>query len=492
MAIITDNVTWHNVTNTHRLFQVRRANILSGNVTLGGNILFSTAYSRNATGCVRKVLSDRRCGDYFNYSPETGECSCVALHGRNRDCDNALILKEGWSDTGVFGQGGRSNVYYIGPIEPWQVTALWVLFLNLVMGCTCAACGDKSSRPCRNYWDTLDRRTNRVTYTCEQTVLGRCCLLFLRVPLMILCIILAWCGIACTICSAIYWIVLLCYLAFDHDGDGWRRLSGIPRTYPLPESANLRGRDGYSPSWLVLCAVIIVVILAVGVAHFYDYHDMAKACSNWIGRCSELLQRTPAEDLHQEAGCIESGVAAESNDMSHGSSMQRKTAVQCSKCGGQGHRFTKVHVDHVIKSKCDRCQGTGKMVSQFQKGAGVEAEWKGRWHDATILAINGDGTFDVRWTKERTKSKCIPLERVRKVRCTDTLARPDNSTSYYNEPPLPQAISPNTCVVCQFRATRYAVLPCGHLCLCEECQDHMSSCPICRGEAKNIVRIWVS
>ncbi|CAE7030141.1 LUL3 [Symbiodinium natans] len=52
------------------------------------------------------------------------------------------------------------------------------------------------------------------------------------------------------------------------------------------------------------------------------------------------------------------------------------------------------------------------------------------------------------------------------------------------------------CVVCLERPADTAVVPCGHLCLCQRCADAMRGqttlCPMCRNEASSTVRIYRS
>lgn len=55
----------------------------------------------------------------------------------------------------------------------------------------------------------------------------------------------------------------------------------------------------------------------------------------------------------------------------------------------------------------------------------------------------------------------------------------------------------NTCVVCHDEVSIMAVVPCGHLCLCNRCSDVCMSgqsgqqtCPICRGNMQSVLRIY--
>jgi hypothetical protein len=48
------------------------------------------------------------------------------------------------------------------------------------------------------------------------------------------------------------------------------------------------------------------------------------------------------------------------------------------------------------------------------------------------------------------------------------------------------------CVICQDRIKNMLLLPCKHLCLCEECSGHaqVSSCPICRKPIKEKMKVF--
>ncbi len=53
----------------------------------------------------------------------------------------------------------------------------------------------------------------------------------------------------------------------------------------------------------------------------------------------------------------------------------------------------------------------------------------------------------------------------------------------------------NTCVVCHDEVSIMAVVPCGHLCLCNRCSEvcmsgQSSTCPICRGNMQSVLRIY--
>eukprot|EP00597_Dinobryon_sp_UTEXLB2267_P009264 CAMPEP_0170091608 /NCGR_PEP_ID=MMETSP0019_2-20121128/25174_1 /TAXON_ID=98059 /ORGANISM="Dinobryon sp., Strain UTEXLB2267" /LENGTH=473 /DNA_ID=CAMNT_0010311605 /DNA_START=20 /DNA_END=1441 /DNA_ORIENTATION=- len=50
----------------------------------------------------------------------------------------------------------------------------------------------------------------------------------------------------------------------------------------------------------------------------------------------------------------------------------------------------------------------------------------------------------------------------------------------------------NDCVICMDRKSEYAIVPCGHKCLCSECQalPSITTCPICRGPKAFMLKIY--
>lgn len=50
----------------------------------------------------------------------------------------------------------------------------------------------------------------------------------------------------------------------------------------------------------------------------------------------------------------------------------------------------------------------------------------------------------------------------------------DDLENYINESPF------GRCDVCMVERKKYAVVPCGHLCMCDWCSDKVDHCPICR------------
>ena len=60
------------------------------------------------------------------------------------------------------------------------------------------------------------------------------------------------------------------------------------------------------------------------------------------------------------------------------------------------------------------------------------------------------------------------------------------------EPPRPALIEPATaeCTICLDGNAEYAVVPCGHRCLCASCTKAVSECPVCRGAMTAVLRIF--
>lgn len=46
------------------------------------------------------------------------------------------------------------------------------------------------------------------------------------------------------------------------------------------------------------------------------------------------------------------------------------------------------------------------------------------------------------------------------------------------------------CVVCLDNERAYAIVPCGHLCVCGGCVGRVKECPICRGRIQSILKIY--
>ena len=61
------------------------------------------------------------------------------------------------------------------------------------------------------------------------------------------------------------------------------------------------------------------------------------------------------------------------------------------------------------------------------------------------------------------------------------------------EPPRPASTEPATaeCAICWDGDPEYAVVPCGHRCLCARCTKAVSECPVCRGEMTAVLRVFV-
>lgn len=50
------------------------------------------------------------------------------------------------------------------------------------------------------------------------------------------------------------------------------------------------------------------------------------------------------------------------------------------------------------------------------------------------------------------------------------------------------------CVVCTDKSPNYIIVPCFHLCLCQDCAppiEKTGNCPICRGEIKSINKVFI-
>ncbi|MBN3323901.1 LRSM1 ligase, partial [Atractosteus spatula] len=57
-------------------------------------------------------------------------------------------------------------------------------------------------------------------------------------------------------------------------------------------------------------------------------------------------------------------------------------------------------------------------------------------------------------------------------------------------PSLDESPGSSECVVCMEKESQTIFLPCGHVCCCQGCSDALLSCPLCRGEIAQRVRIY--
>ena len=49
----------------------------------------------------------------------------------------------------------------------------------------------------------------------------------------------------------------------------------------------------------------------------------------------------------------------------------------------------------------------------------------------------------------------------------------------------------NRCVICLDDKPKYACIPCGHQCLCEQCKDSVTDiCPVCRHQFDSVFKIF--
>lgn len=59
-------------------------------------------------------------------------------------------------------------------------------------------------------------------------------------------------------------------------------------------------------------------------------------------------------------------------------------------------------------------------------------------------------------------------------------------------PPLPWDEKKSECVVCMEQEPQTIFLPCGHVCCCQRCCERLHSCPLCRRDIAQRIRIFHS
>ena len=62
-----------------------------------------------------------------------------------------------------------------------------------------------------------------------------------------------------------------------------------------------------------------------------------------------------------------------------------------------------------------------------------------------------------------------------------------------DEPPRPAStdVASTECAICLDGDAEYAVIPCGHRCLCASCIKAVSECPVCMAAMTAVLRVFV-
>ena len=91
-----------------------------------------------------------------------------------------------------------------------------------------------------------------------------------------------------------------------------------------------------------------------------------------------------------------------------------------------------------------------------------------------------------------------PAPASRTVRINQNSNRTTNANRS-NESDDNDSYSEHPCVVCQVEKANVAVVPCGHVCLCQSCSNTYQNlrrgakqCPICRGSMEKTMKIYLS
>jgi E3 ubiquitin-protein ligase MUL1 len=93
------------------------------------------------------------------------------------------------------------------------------------------------------------------------------------------------------------------------------------------------------------------------------------------------------------------------------------------------------------------------------------------------------GLITRKWWRERTRKL---KEKTKKQQTSSQIERQQNVQE--NEQPEVQA-----CVICCQNRRRIILLPCGHVCLCEDCSARITDfCPICRTEIETKSVAYIS
>ena len=82
------------------------------------------------------------------------------------------------------------------------------------------------------------------------------------------------------------------------------------------------------------------------------------------------------------------------------------------------------------------------------------------------------------------------LRVVAKPHTASTAASSGSEGAPDGEPPSTEPASTD-CVICWDGDAEYAAVPCGHRCLCANCSQTVSECPVCRAAMTAVLRVFV-
>lgn len=108
---------------------------------------------------------------------------------------------------------------------------------------------------------------------------------------------------------------------------------------------------------------------------------------------------------------------------------------------------------------------------------------------SVVLGLIGVGIMGImahRWYKIRLAKKLAEEERLRLEKGRKERRQRARTTNHeYTESEL--------CVVCRENPKEVVLLPCGHVCICEDCSDDVTNlCPVCRAEIQSRNPAYIS
>lgn len=104
---------------------------------------------------------------------------------------------------------------------------------------------------------------------------------------------------------------------------------------------------------------------------------------------------------------------------------------------------------------------------------------------------------DIKENEEKLRNRKRAFHEIIQDMPRETRARitlDENTVTASNENDNNQSV----CVICHENECSMAVIPCGHVCLCNQCSDlctnsenGQQSCPLCRGNMQSVLRIYL-
>jgi len=154
-----------------------------------------------------------------------------------------------------------------------------------------------------------------------------------------------------------------------------------------------------------------------------------------------------------------------------------------------------------IRREAERAEREAKEAEAAARAAAqLNAATRISSLEATLEKRLIEEARDIKDTEEKLRNRkrsfheaiqSMPLATQSRITLDDDANTSNNSNSNSNS-------NSSTCVICHDESSVMAVIPCGHVCLCNTCSDvcmngrnGQRTCPLCRGNMQSVLRIYL-